>query len=100
MRTSFRPCLRKLWVGLAKSGQRRAEGPLLGWIKFGPDCICRFRLLQTTLRAILKATGICRHLVISITKIIDWSSLVGEARISGETEPSRLACAGENRRTA
>jgi hypothetical protein len=27
-------------------------------------------------------------LVISITKIIDWSSLVGGTRVSGETEPS------------
>jgi hypothetical protein len=89
IRSSFRPCLRTLWVGLAKSGQRRAEGPPLGWIKFGPDFLCRSRLTQTTLGAIRKATGICRHLVISITKIIDWSSLVGEARISGETEPSR-----------
>jgi hypothetical protein len=29
-----------------------------------------------------KATGRFRHLVISITKIIDWSSLVGEARVT------------------
>src|SRR3977135_2822037 len=71
-RISFRPCLRTLWVGLAKSGQRRAEGPPLGWIKFGPDFLCRSRLTQLTLGAIRKATGICRHLVISITKIIDW----------------------------
>jgi hypothetical protein len=27
--------LANLGVGLAKSGQRRAEGPPLGWIKFG-----------------------------------------------------------------
>jgi hypothetical protein len=40
-----------------------------------------------------KATGTSRHLVISITKTIDWSSLLGEARISGETEPSRSRAA-------
>jgi len=37
IRILFRPCLRTLWVGLAKSGQRRAEGPPLGWIKVEDD---------------------------------------------------------------
>jgi len=49
--------MRTLWVGLAKSGQRRAEGPPLGWIKFGPDFICRSQLNYTTLSEIHKATG-------------------------------------------
>jgi hypothetical protein len=39
------------------------------------------------MRSIQIATGDSRHLVIRITKMIDWSSLVGESRISGETEP-------------
>ena len=40
----------------------------------------------TTLGAMHKATGTSRHLVMSITKINDWSSFMGEARIAGETE--------------
>jgi hypothetical protein len=92
LRTSFRPCLRTLWVGLAKSGQRRAEGPPLAWIKFGPDFLCRSRLTQTTLGVMHKATGTFRQLVISITKITVWSSLVGEAHIYVEMEPNHQLC--------
>lgn len=32
-----RPCRLNVGVGLAESGQRRVEEPLLGWIKFGLD---------------------------------------------------------------
>ena len=35
--TSFRPCLRMLWVGLAKRGQRRVEEPPFGLDQFGLD---------------------------------------------------------------
>src|SRR5208282_4952853 len=50
IRTSFRPCMRTLWVGLAKSGQRRAEGPPLGWIKVGPNFLRRSRPPQDYIR--------------------------------------------------
>jgi hypothetical protein len=46
--------LTALSVGQAKSGQRRAEGPPLGWIKVGLDFLCRSRLIQTTLGATYK----------------------------------------------
>ena len=38
-----------------------------------------------------KAMGTFWHSVISITKIIDWSTLVAETPISGEMEPSQSA---------
>jgi hypothetical protein len=38
-----------------------------------------------------KATGTSQHLVISITKIIDWSSLVGEARMAKRNRVTRAA---------
>jgi hypothetical protein len=43
------------------------------------------------MRAMQIATGASRHLVIPITKMIEWSSLVSETRIPGETEPSQRA---------
>jgi hypothetical protein len=46
-----------------------------------------------------KATRTFRHLVISITKTVDWSSFVGIVRISGETARFTQRAAGENRRT-